>query len=144
MKETFIPTKSKEAEIKGIKYKTKYYQEKGYRQASSRHLSYEFSDFRETKDSICFYDLNHVTSMVKLRHRDSLKVKKGYVIIRQDINEQIIAIEIKELIFSELINDSLISKARYDLTPKHKVKSNEFSNFGIFKEKITLPNTVYN
>ena len=209
MNETYIPTKFEEKEIQGINIKTKHYQEKGYRQLNSIGLSYEFSDFKETKDSICFYDLNYVrytfksrhkdsmkikkrqntdkqiidaeikksifselvndslvsykfsnfketkdsiciydlnyhTSMKHLEYKDSLKVKKGHIIVRQDTKKQIIAIEIKSLIFSELVKDSLVSKGRYDLKPKNKMTSTRFSDYGIFMEKITVPNTVYN
>lgn len=209
MNETYIPTKFEEKEIQGINIKTKHYQEKGYRQLNRIGLSYEFSDFKETKDSICFYDLNYVrytfksrhkdsmkikkrqntdkqiidaeikksifselvndslvsykfsnfketkdsiciydlnyhTSMKHLEYKDSLKVKKGHIIVRQDTKKQIIAIEIKSLIFSELVKDSLVSKGRYDLKPKNKMTSTRFSDYGIFMEKITVPNTVYN
>jgi hypothetical protein len=204
MKETYFPIQLEEKEIQGIKIKTKHYQEKGFRQAGDGVLKYEFSDFRETKDSICFYDLNYVTYKLELIHRDSLKVKKGqdvteqiidkeirkiifpkgivsdslykyenfretkdsiciynlkyrtflkqfghkdsvkikkgHVIIRQDISNQIIAIETKRLIFSELVNDSLISKRHNVFKPKSEVKSTEFSNYGIFKAKSTVPN----
>jgi hypothetical protein len=208
MKETYFPIQLEEKEIQGIKIKTKHYQEKGYRQAGGGGLNYEFSDFRETKDSIYFYDLNYViykynsrhrdsvkvkkgqdvneqlldieikkliiselvndslilykysnfretkdsiciydlnyhTVMKQLLHRDSVKEKKGHVIIRQFKNKEIIEIEIKKLIFSEFVNDSLISKWRNVFKPKNKVKSTEFSDYGIFKEKITVPNNVY-
>lgn len=210
MEETYFPIKLQERENQGIKIKTKHYQEKGYRQVSSRGFSYEFSDFKESNDSICFYDINYVrytykskhkdslkikkrqntdkqiiaaeikksisselvndslivykfsdfketkdsiciydlnyhTSMKHLEHKDSLKVKKGHIIIRQDTKKQIIAIEINNLIFSELVKDSLVSKGRFDLKPKNKMKSSKFSDYGIFKEKITMPNKdVYN
>ena len=209
MNETYIPTKFEEKEIQGINIKTKHYQEKGYRQVSSRGLSYEFSDFQETKDSIYFYDLNYVRYTFKSRHKDSMKIKKGQhtdkqiidaeikklifselvndslisykfsnfkeakdsiciydlnyitskkhlarkdiikvkkgnVIIRQNIDKQIIAIEIRNLIFSEFDNDSLISKKDNVFKPKYQLKSTEFSDYGIYKEKITVPNTVYN
>jgi hypothetical protein len=208
-KETYISTKSAESETQGINIKTRYYQEKGYRKASSGHLNYKFSNFRETKDSICFYDLDYVyynfkthhkdsikikkeqntnkqsidieikklifselvndslisykfsnfrefkdsiciydlnynTSKKHLAHKDSIKVKKGNVIIRQNINKQIIAIEIRNLIFSEFDNDSLISKKHNVFKPKYQLESTEFSDYGIYKEKITVPNTVYN
>ncbi|WP_257984636.1 hypothetical protein [Psychroflexus sp. MES1-P1E] len=42
--------------------------------------------------------------------------------------------------FSEFANDSLVSKMHHVFKPKYKVKSIEFSDYGIFKEKITSYN----
>ena len=132
---TFVPVKTEEMTSEGIKVETKLYQTKGVRERSRGYLRAEFETFKETRDSLFFYNLNNL---------DSLRIKKGNVIIRQGEDKKIIEIEIKHLILSNDGKDEIISNMRYRLKPKTETKSNEFSNYGIFKEKITVPNTVYN
>ncbi len=142
MVEVYTPVRLKEREISGIKMKTKFFQEKGYRSVNYRMLQYEFSNFQESKDSIVFYDLRDVKSMVKLKPIDSIKVKKGHVIIHQKENKEIFLIVIKSLEFSGTEKDSLISKFRLDLTPKNKISSSLFSDYGVFKQKIKRNDTL--
>jgi hypothetical protein len=142
--ELFVPIKTQETEIEGLKLITKYYQDKDFKNTKGRYFRYQFNDFKETRDSIIFYDLNDIISMDKSPHRDSIKVKKGHVILRQRENKGIVAIEIIGLTLSSNGKDSLISKIRYDLTPKDRIEMNEFSDYGIFKEKSTVPNNGYN
>jgi hypothetical protein len=138
--ELFVPIEIKESKIEGLKIKTKLYQDKDFSKIKRGHFRYEFSNFKETRDSIIFYDLNDIISKHKSPHRDSLKIKKGHVILRERENKGIVAIEIEDLVISVKGRDSLISKIRYDLTPKSRIELSEFTSYGVFKEKSTEPN----
>ena len=141
--EVLVPIKTEKTEIEGLNLLTKYYQDKGFRKIKRKHFRYQFSDFKETRDSIIFYDLNDIISMDKSPHRDSVKVKKGHVILRTRENKGIVSIEAQNLILSTNGQDSLISNIRYDLTPKNRIELSEFTDYGVFKEKSTVPNKTY-
>ena len=140
---TFVPVKIEELISEGIKVQTKYYQNKGLREKSRGYYQYEFERFEETRDSLFFYNLNDIVSMKK-SHADSLRIKKGHVIIRQKEDKKIIEIEIEHLILSNDGKEEIMSNKSYRLKPKTETKSSQFSNYGIFKEKSTVPNNGYN
>ena len=96
--------------------------------------TFEFENFKETKDSVIFYNLNDIKS-VEFQHLDSLNFKKKNIVIRQNKNFEIISIDIEDLMLSKTTNE-IISNKTYFLTPKKKIKSNLFSNYGVFKERI--------
>ncbi|MBM1108243.1 hypothetical protein JQC67_18970 [Aurantibacter crassamenti] len=142
LEELFVPVETKKIEIEGLNLRIKYYQDKDLRNMKRRYYRYQFNGFKETRDSITFYDLNDIVSMDKSPHRDSIKVKKGHVIIRQRENLGIVAIEIEDLTLSNG-QDSLISNLSCVLTSKNKIELSEFSDYGMFKEKSTAPNNGY-
>ena len=140
----FFPIKTKELTSKGIKVRTTYYQIKGFKERSRGYYQYEFENFMETRDSLYFYNLNDVVSKSKPPSIDTLRVKKGNVIIRQWENKKIIEIKVQNLIFSTDGTDEIISNKTYRLKPKTETKSDQFSDYGIYKEKNTVANNVYN
>jgi len=142
--EIHVPIKTDQTKIGKISIKTDYYQSKGYSQKARGYVEMEFDSFIETRDSIFFYDLNEFTHM-NTGHLDSLKIKKGNVYIaRKALNDTILRISIDNLIISNDGRKSLISNVKYNLKPKYPIDISEFSNYGIFKSKNTMPNTVYN
>ena len=130
----FTPIKESNISENGIEIKTKLFQYKGFMERNEGLGSLEFETFKESKDSIIFYNLNDVKSMEPY-HLDILKLKKKNIVIRQNKNFEIISIDIEDLILSKNKNE-IISNKTYFLTPKKKMKSNLFSDYGIFKERI--------
>jgi len=143
LKMTFVPLNTKEIKSEGMKIQSKYYQSKGLKEKSRGYYRYQFERFEETRDSLFFYNLNDIVSMQK-SHIDSLRIKKGHVIIRQKEDKIINEIEIENLILSTDGKDKVISNKSYRLKPKTETKSDQFSNYGIFKEKSKVPNNGYN
>jgi hypothetical protein len=139
---TFVPVKNGELKSEGIKIQSKYYQNKGLKEKSRGYYRYQFETFEETRDSLFFYNLNDVVSKEK-SHIDSLRIRKGHIIIRQKEDKTINEIEIENLILSSDGKERVISNKSYRLKPKKETKSDQFSNYGIFKEKSTVPNSVY-
>ncbi len=139
----FFPITTEKIKSEGINIEIKNYKSNSLRKKSQGLWRYNFARFKETRDSLFFYNLDYNTSMNK-SHLDSLKISKGNVIIRQKENKDIIELVIQNLILSKINNDSIVSNKPYFLKPKNKMKSDQFSNYGVFKEKNTVPNTVYN
>ena len=135
------PIRYYKIENNGIQLNVKKYQRKALREKALGGGWYDFDNFKETKDSLEFYKL-YDSKTVSHHKIDTLKVKKGNVIIRQNENKEIIEIIIENLILSK-IGDTIISNYQYFLKPKIKIKSDQFSNRGIFKEKSTVPNNGY-
>ena len=132
--ELFTPLRVSNQTENDIEVITKTYQYEGF---SSRRLglgTFEFESFKETRDSLFFYNLNDIKSL-EPQHLDSLKLKKSTIVIRQHKNLEIISIDIDDVVLSKGTNEILYSKT-YFLTPKSKMKSNLFSNYGIFKERL--------
>ncbi len=142
LKMSFVPLNTKEIKSEGMNIQLKYYQSKGLKEKSRGYYRYQFERFEETRDSLFFYNLNDIVSMQK-SHIDSLRIKKGHVIIRQKEDKIINEIEIENLILSSDGKERVISNKSYRLKPKKETKSNQFSNYGIFKEKSTVPNNAY-
>jgi hypothetical protein len=134
VKQIFTPLNNKSETEEEIEIKTKIYQYEGFSKRSGGLGTFEFENFKETRDSIIFYNLNDIKSM-EPQHLDSLKLKKNNIVIRQNKNFEIISIDIEDLILSKKTNE-IISNKTYFLTPKTKMKSNLFSNYGIFKERL--------
>lgn len=139
----FNPIATEKIKSEGMNIEIKNYKSNSFRKKSQGLWRYDFEKFEETRDSLFFYDLDDNISMEK-SHIDSLKIKKGNVIIRQKEDKNIIQIVIDNLILSNDGKDNLISNRTYYLKPKKETKSDQFSDYGIFKEKSTVPNTVYN
>lgn len=133
VKEIFIPLKIINETENGIEISTKIYQYEGFSKRSFGLGTFEFENFKETRDSIIFYNLNDVKSM-EPQHLDFLKLKKKNIVIRQNKNLEIISIDIEDLILSKSTNE-IISCKTYFLTPKKKMKSNLFTDYGVFKER---------
>jgi len=137
---TYKPIKTNQIKKRGIHINTDYYQSTGYSHKSGGYEEMEFDRFIETRDSIFFYDLNEFTHM-NTGHKDSLKIKKGNVRISWDSSNNLIQrIHIENLIISHDGLKSLMSNVTYSLKPKYSTKINEFSDYGVFKLKNTMPN----
>lgn len=134
VKEIFIPLKIINKIQNEIEISTKIYQYEGFSKRRFVLEIFEFENFKETRDSIIFYNLNDVKSM-EPQHLDFLKLKKKNIVIRQNKNLEIVSIDIEDLILSKSTNE-IISCKTYFLTPKKKMKSNLFTDYGVFKERI--------
>jgi len=90
-----------------------------------------FGSFKETRDSLFFYNLDDTISM-NPEHINCLKLKKINVYVSQDKNKQVSQITIDDI---ELSKDTIISQKTYFLNPKTRLTLDNFSDYGIFKEK---------
>jgi hypothetical protein len=129
----FLPIKIYSTNEQGIDIKIKKYQYKGFSEIRGGYGDYQFTSFKETKDSLFFYGLDDVKSMEHL-HFDSLKLKKANVVIAQSKSKEILAIDIEDLKISK--NNRINSIVTYSLKRKHTITSNSFSDYGIFKQKL--------
>ncbi len=125
----YEPIESQKLEKENIKIENIIYQYRGFSERSGGLERYHFESFKETKDSIFFYDLDDVESL-NGKHLDSLKLKKKMVYIRENENSEII-----KLVFEDLVieNNEIKSNKTYFITPKNKTKVESFSDYGIFK-----------
>ncbi len=137
----FFPTATEKTKSEGINIEIKKYKGNSFRRKSQGLWRYDFTKFEETRDSLFFYDLDDNISKDK-SHIDSLRIRKGNIIIRQKENKEIIQIVIEHLILSNDGKDSIKSNRTYFLKPKTETKSGQFSDYGIFKEKSTVPYNV--
>jgi hypothetical protein len=133
-KPVFIPIKKNESEGHHIKIINLIYQYKGFAERSGGFESLKFEDFKETRDSLWFYNLDEFEHGNR-KHVDTLKFKKTDVAITQDKNLDIIKIIIEDLIIDQPSNE-IRSNITYNLTPKTKLNSKSFSDYGIFKEVV--------
>lgn len=151
----YEPLRTEEFTTEGFKIEKTYYQGKGLKERTLGSYNYVFQRFKETRDSLFFYDLNDVPSKAKKRyvdslkledpglehlsfnapHLDTLRVKKGNIIIRQSESKEIYEIIVEDLIFSSDGQGEIISIRSYRLKPKTETKSDAFSDYGIYKEK---------
>ncbi|WP_128414797.1 hypothetical protein [Flavobacterium sp. Root186] len=115
----------------GLKIKTKIFQYKGYSNRSGGLGRYVFEKFKETHDSIFFYNLDDVESM-KPEHLDTLKFKKTNITIKKTEQNNVLQVDIQDLKLSQ--NDEILSNITYFLKPKKTISINAFTNIGIFKE----------
>lgn len=127
----FIPLKIKDSEEKGIKIRAKIFQNEGFLLRNQGYKQYQFETFKESRDSIFFYNLNDIKSL-EPEHLDILKFKKTNIFIRTKASNIVSTILIEDLKLSQ--KNEIISNIRYDLTPKNKTKISSFSNIGIFKQ----------
>lgn len=127
----FKPMKTEQTKVNDIKLTTRVYQYKGYSEHTRGLEKYVFERFRETKDSLFFYNLDDVESM-NGKHLDQLKVKKGEIYIDFKKNN-----EIKKIIVNEVQlhpkTKSIDGIRDIFLTPKNKIYNNEISERGIFR-----------
>lgn len=130
----YIPLKTFNKKENGIDVQTKIFQYEGYSNRSFGLGTFEFENFKETRDSIIFYKLNDIKSL-EPQQLDSLKLEKKNIIVRQNKNYDIISIDIEDLKLSKSTNEIIYVKT-YFLTPKKKMKSKLISDYGVFKEKI--------
>lgn len=130
-RQLFTPIKNSNTSEQDIEIKTKIYQHSGFMSRNGGYYEYEFESFKETRDSLFFYNLEDVKRS-KSKHLESLKFKKRNAVIMQYANKEVIAIRIEDLILSN--NDELISNITYSLIPKKKLNSNQFTDYGVFKE----------
>lgn len=130
---SFEPMDSYEIENTGMTISIIKYQRKGL-EAKQGGGWYDYSTFKETRDSLEFYDL-YDSKTIHHTRIDTLKVRKGNVIIQQDENKEIIEIIIENLELSKNGTNHLMANRTYFLKPKKTTKSDQFSDYGIFKEK---------
>lgn len=130
-RQLFTPIKNSNTSEQDIEIKTKMYQYSGFMSRNGGYYEYEFESFKETRDSLFFYNLEDVKSL-KPKQLGNLKFKKRNVVIMQYANKEVIAIRIEDLILSN--NNELISNITYSLIPKKKLNSNQFTAYGVFKE----------
>jgi hypothetical protein len=128
----FIPMKLDKSENDDITIINRIYQYRGFAERETGLQRYEFEKFKETNDSLFFYNLNDIISL-NGTHLDTLKVKKGEVFLRQDENKQLIKITINSIKKNQN-TDEIEYAITYDLTPKTKTMISEFSTHGIFRE----------
>jgi len=119
----------------GLKIKTKTFQNEVYTNRSGGLERYEFEKFKETHDSVFFYNLDDVVSMNQV-HLDTLKVKKTNITIRKTKQNNVLEVNIEDLKLSK--NNEFISNITYLLKPKTLININAFTNVGIFKELNTI------
>jgi len=133
----FKPMDLKKTKIEDIELTSRIYQYKGYVEHTRGLERYAFEKFKETTDSLFFYNLDDVESMNGI-HLYELKIKKGEIYIQ--LNEKK---EIKKIIADEVTLNSKtksIEQIRHIfLTPKNKIINNEISERGIFRE-VKIPN----
>jgi len=130
----FTPIKQENTEKQDFRITNFIYQYKGFAERGGGFESFQFEEFKETRDSLWFYNLNEFEHGNR-KHVDSLKFKKSNVAISQDKSSNIIKIVIEDLIIDRPSNE-IISNITYHLTPKTKLNSKGFSDYGIFKEVV--------
>ncbi len=130
----FVPVKKEKTESQNIKIVNNIYQYKGFSERTKLLETLQFEKFRETRDSLFFYNLDDVES-VNGKHLDSLKFKKKDITIRQTKAQKIINITVEDLVVNQNSNEIILCQT-YFLTPKEKLNSTLFSDYGIFKEVI--------
>lgn len=111
---------------------TVIYQDKGYYEKNGGLRTYVFDEFKETRDSLFFYNLNDVESINGI-HLDELKLKKGEIYLIQNKKG-----ELKKIITEQKnlhpVTKEFIDGITYFLTPKNKIAVSKFSERGIFRE----------
>jgi hypothetical protein len=130
----FIPIKCDKSERHGIKIVNFVYQYKGFAQRSGGFESFKFEAFTETRDSLWFYEVDEFEHGNR-KHLDTLKFRKTDVAITQDKNFDVSKIIIEDLIVDQTSNE-IRSNITYRLTPKAKLNSKSFSDYGIFKQVV--------
>jgi len=130
----FTPIKRENSERQDFRITNIIYQYKGFAERDGGFESFQFEDFKETRDSLWFYNLNEFEHGNR-KHVDSLIFKKSNVTINQNESSNITKIVIENLIIDQPSNE-IISNITYQLTPKTKLNSNRFSDYGIFKQVV--------
>lgn len=137
-KAKYYPIKKENDTVKNINIQILIYQYKGFNEKYRELQSYHFERFKETRDSLYFYNLNDIES-VDGGHLDTLKIKKSEVVIQLNQKSYVTKIVIEDIIINK--NSKEITGAHpYFLTPVNKIKSDAFSDYGIFKQVISKNN----
>jgi hypothetical protein len=130
----FTPLKKENSAREGIQVTNIVYQYKGFAERDAGFESFQFEEFKETRDSVWFYNLNEFEHGNR-KHVDSLQFKKSDVTVAQNKNHEITKIIIQDLVVNKASNE-IKSNITYHLTPKSKLNSASFSDYGIFKEVV--------
>ena len=128
----FSPVKKEITLNQGFKLINNVYQFRGFEDRTIGLWDLQFQSFKETKDSLFFYNLDDVESVDRF-HVDSLKFKKIDVDIVLNKNKEVVKIIIEDLVVNKN-SDEIISSHTHFLTPKTKLYSDSFSDYGIFKD----------
>jgi len=129
---TYNPIENEKTVNQNILIQHLTYQYKGYSKRSKGYSKYEFEYFKETRDSLFFYNLNDVTSK-NGKNLDSLDIKKKMVEIQTPKNSDKVSIIIIESIDIDNESNELKGHKTYHLIPKNIITLNQFSDYGIFK-----------
>lgn len=127
----YKPMKIDVTNEKDINLTTRIYQYKGYSE-SSNGGRFQFEKFKETKDSLYFYNLNDIESMEEY-HLDELKIKKGEIYIYLNKKNEIDKI-IANVVELNPQTKSIIKISNFILTPKYNLRNEDLSQRGIFRE----------
>jgi hypothetical protein len=128
----FFPIKQETTTRQDFRITNITYQYKGYAERSKGLERFHFEKFKETRDTISFYNLDDVESMDGI-HLDSLKLKKTDVAVMQNANHNILKIVVEDLVVDKVSKEMILNQT-YFLTPKHNLSSKAFSDYGIFKQ----------
>lgn len=128
----FTPIEVTNSKRKNINIEHKFYQYRGFSERGQGLKMFHFENFKETRDSLFFYDLDNLKSKNR-EHLDSLKFRKQSVKISEDCDSFVTKLIVEDLILGEK-DDEIISKMTYFLTPKNKTQVDAFSDYGIFKK----------
>lgn len=128
----FTPIWEEQTEGEGIRVVDQVYQYKGFSERVRGLGRFQFERFRETRDSLFFYNLDDVES-ANSQHLDSLKIGKGEVILDQDKDGRVVRVTVEDLVFAENSGE-IVAGRTYFLTPKQRISPDAFSDYGIFKE----------
>jgi len=130
----YTPIKTLSNEIKNLSINTKLYQYSGFMERNGGLKEYEFEDFKETRDSLIFFNLERVNIVTDTSETlNSLRFQKKNVEIFNNAQPDIIRIVINDLRLNQT-NDEIISNITYYLIPKREMNTNRFSDYGIFKQ----------
>lgn len=131
--DNYKPIKTTNFEKQGFRIEVKQYQYRGYSNHNGGLDTYNFENFKETRDSLYFYNLDDVES-VQPNHQDVLKFKKTNVYIDRNELNNVSKITINDLQLTDV--DEIISSRTYFLRPKKIISINMFSDYGVFKRVI--------
>lgn len=134
--------------IKGINFEIIEYPEyPAYSHSGCGLSEYEFKSFEEKGDSLIFLDLKRNFSSVHDKNIDLSKKAflKGNIKVFSDSSNYIRRIEVKEILFHNLIegqvkrsnkkigDSTAVCSKTYYFLPDSKMQGKDFSNYGIFK-----------
>ena len=108
------------------------YEKNSFLSRSSGYYLYDFSNYKETKDSIFFYNLSNLNDSTSER-LSVIKFLKSNIYISIDEGNNVKKMLINELIISNR-NNEIISNKTFCLFPRESIKSDKFSDMGLFKQ----------
>ncbi len=128
---------------KGMIVQTDYYQ---YNQSNSINYTYQFSNFKETKDSLFIYGIEGKYLSI-FGNKNEIGFYKGNIELIEDKTGMVKQIEIHKFLvrkydnsildYQIIINESTqVNKLVYlTFEPKEKINQDSFSNIGIYKKR---------